>query len=54
MSDGERTNSDAPLEVDVDLSRADWLADVEVAVTPRTPDPLTGHLADGQRHQCSR
>lgn len=30
-----------PLEVDEGMSRADWLADVEVAVTSHTPDPLT-------------
>ncbi len=34
-----KTN-DTPLEVDEGMSRADWLADVEVAVTSHTPDPL--------------
>lgn len=32
-----------PIEVEVGMSRAEWLADVEVAVTSKTPDPLAGH-----------
>lgn len=39
-----------PLEVDVGMSRADWLADVEVAVTSHTPDPL----ADEENRHDSR
>jgi hypothetical protein len=29
--------------VEEEMSRAEWLADVEEAVTSRTPDPLAEH-----------
>jgi hypothetical protein len=29
-----------PLEVEVNLSRSQWLDDVEIPVTNKTPDPL--------------
>ena len=35
-----------PIEVEVGMSRAEWLADVEVAVTSQTPDPLAGQHGD--------
>lgn len=38
---------DEPIEEH--MSRAEWLADVEVAVTYRTPDPLAEHSHNGVR-----
>jgi hypothetical protein len=39
----QRSSQREPHELDVDMSRADWLADIEEAVTAKTPDPLEAH-----------
>jgi hypothetical protein len=35
-----------PLEVEVNLSRSQWLDDTEVPVTSKTPDPLVEQSDD--------
>ncbi len=41
----DMSNLDEPMEEH--MSRAEWLADVEEAVTPRTPDPLAESARNG-------
>ena len=40
LTNNQRSSQRQPHELDVDMSRADWLADSEEAVTDKTPDPL--------------
>ena len=46
--DTHRVEVIPPMELEVGMSRAEWLADVEVAVTSHTPDPLAGKHGDSK------